>query len=139
MQPGQKLEEIIALLRDLPALNRSTMIYLARFFKRVSEFSDQNKMNQYNLAVIVSPNLFRSKELSNIDLINQGNFPDVFTVLMNNTEYILSRIQQDDSNFAQFENMMSQDNGAQSQPKNINRTSGWHEIGGLRRNPNSIG
>lgn len=57
-------------------------------------------MNQYNLAVIVSPNLFRSKELSNIDLINQGNFPDVFTVLMNNTEYILSRIQQDDSNFA---------------------------------------
>ena len=112
MQPGQKLEEIIALLRDLPALNRSTMIYLARFFKRVSEFSDQNKMNQYNLAVIVSPNLFRSKELSNIDLINQGNFPDVFTVLMNNTEYVLSRIQQDDSNFAQFENMMSQDNGA---------------------------
>lgn len=60
-QPGQKLEEIIALVRDLPVLNRSTLIYLARFFKRVSEFSDQNKMNQYNLAVIVSPNLFRSK------------------------------------------------------------------------------
>jgi hypothetical protein len=92
-QPGQKLEEIIALLRDLPPLNRSTLIYLSRFFKRVSEFSDKNKMNQYNLAVIISPNLFRSRELSNMDLINQGNLADVFTVLMNNTDYIVSRIQ----------------------------------------------
>jgi hypothetical protein len=86
------LEEVIALVRDLPALNRSTLIYLSRFFKRVNEFADKNKMNQYNLAVIVSPNLFRSKELSNMDLINQGNLADVFTVLMNNTEYIVSRI-----------------------------------------------
>ena len=87
------MEEIIALLRDLPPLNRSTLVYLSRFFKRVSEFSDQNKMNQYNLAVIISPNLFRSRELTNMDLINQGNLADVFTVLMNNTDYIVSRIQ----------------------------------------------
>ena len=59
----------------------------------MNEFADKNKMNQYNLAVIVSPNLFRSKELSNMDLINQGNLADVFTVLMNNSEYIVSRIQ----------------------------------------------
>jgi len=94
------LEEIIALLRDLPPLNRSTLVYLSRFFKRVSEFSDQNKMNQYNLAVIISPNLFRCRELTNMDLINQGNLADVFTVLMNNTDYIVSRIQKDDSSFA---------------------------------------
>lgn len=87
------MEEIIALLRDLPVLNRSTLLYLSRFFNRVSEFADKNKMNQYNLAVIISPNLFRSKELSNMDLINQGNLADVFTVLMNNVDYIVTRIQ----------------------------------------------
>ena len=45
LQPGLKLEEIIALLRDLPSVNRSTLIYLARFFNRVSSYSTQNKMN----------------------------------------------------------------------------------------------
>lgn len=70
LPPGQKLEEIISLMRDLPAINRNTLIYLARFFNRVSTFSSKNLMNQYNLAVILSPNLFRSREITNLDLIN---------------------------------------------------------------------
>jgi len=39
LTPGEKLEEIISLLRDLPLVNRSTLLYLARFFNRVSSFS----------------------------------------------------------------------------------------------------
>ena len=84
----------------------------------------------------MSPNLFRGRDVTNLDLINQGNLADIFTVLMNNTEYISSRILKDDGNFAEFEQMISQNNGS-GQTKSANRTSGWHDNLGIRGNQNS--
>jgi hypothetical protein len=70
LTPSQKLDQIVALLRDLPELNRNTLLYLARFFWEVQTHSAKNKMTAYNLAVIVTPNLFRSRELTSKDLLN---------------------------------------------------------------------
>lgn len=40
LTPQQKLSEIVTLLRDLPELNRATLLYLARFFHEVSTHSE---------------------------------------------------------------------------------------------------
>ena len=73
-------------------------MYLARFFNYVSTFSAKNLMNPYNLAVIVTPNLFRSRELTSKDLLNHGTLTDVFTMLMANVDSIIKDIQADEKN-----------------------------------------
>lgn len=59
--PEQKLEKIVDLMFGLPELNRHTLLYLARFFNRIVSYQEFNKMNSYNIAVILSPNIFRVK------------------------------------------------------------------------------
>ena len=54
-------------------------------------------MNAYNLAVIITPNLFRSRELTPKDLLNHGTLTDVFTIMMTNYEKIITQISKDDT------------------------------------------
>ena len=68
-------------------------MYLARFFTEVATHSAENLMNQYNLAVIITPNLFRSRELTQKDLLNHGTLTDVFTLIMHNIKSITEKIQ----------------------------------------------
>jgi hypothetical protein len=63
-----RFEEIIELLQLMPTLNRNLLIHLARFFSIVCSHSEDNKMPAYNLAVVVTPNLFYSKDLTPKDL-----------------------------------------------------------------------
>lgn len=49
-------------------------------------------MNPYNLAVIITPNLFRSRELTSRDLLNHGTLTDVFTLIMANVDKIIKDI-----------------------------------------------
>jgi len=67
-------------------------MYLARFFNEVSQYQSKNLMNPYNLAVIITPNLFRSKELTSKDLLNHGTLTDVFTIIMANVDNIIKEI-----------------------------------------------
>jgi len=83
---------VVTLLRELPELNRSTLIYLARFFHEVSTHSESNLMTTYNLAVIITPNLFRSPSLTHKDLLNHGTLTDVFTLIMQNVDKIIADI-----------------------------------------------
>lgn len=53
-------------------------------------------MTAYNLAVIVTPNLFRSRELTSKDLLNHGTLTDIFTLIMGNVDKIVSMIKQAD-------------------------------------------
>ena len=92
MSPQKKLESVVVLLRDLPDINRVTLLYLARFFNKVSTYQDKNKMTAYNLAVIITPNLFRSRELTSKDLLNHGTLTDIFTLVMGNVDKIIEMI-----------------------------------------------
>lgn len=49
-------------------------------------------MNPYNLAVIITPNLFRSTSLTSKDLLNHGTLTDVFTLIMGNVDKIIKEI-----------------------------------------------
>ena len=85
-------------MRELPPINRSTLIYLARFYHEVSTYSEDNLMTTYNLAVIITPNLFRSEKLEPTDLLRHGTLTDVFTLIMNNTERVIADISKEESN-----------------------------------------
>jgi len=68
MEMGGSLEEKLNQLADylmlMPKLNRNTLLFIIRFFRKVATYEEFNKMTAYNLAVVVTPNIFRSKELS---------------------------------------------------------------------------
>ena len=42
------------------AANRIILAYLCRFLKKVSDNSEDNRMTSVNIALVFSPNLFRS-------------------------------------------------------------------------------
>jgi hypothetical protein len=46
-------------------------------------------MNAYNVAVIVTPNIFRVKQITSKDLMNHGTLWDVFTLIMSNVDTII--------------------------------------------------
>jgi RhoGAP domain len=73
----------------MPEVNRATILYLARFFNQVVSFSEFNKMNSYNVAVIITPNIFRSRQITSKDLMNHGTLSDVFTLIMGNVDCIV--------------------------------------------------
>lgn len=80
------------MLQGLEELNRSTLIFLARFFKRVSEREAKNKMGMYNLAIIITPNLFKSNKLTGMDLMNHGTLTDVFMMMMTHLDAVTTEI-----------------------------------------------
>jgi hypothetical protein len=80
------------LLRELPKYNCDTLLELARFVKEVSSYQETNKMTEYNLAVIITPNLFRSKELTSKDLLNAGTLTEIFTLMMNKIDEISEQL-----------------------------------------------
>jgi hypothetical protein len=92
----QKLEKIIDLLRSMPEINRDTILYLGRFFDKIVSKSEFNKMNAYNVAVIISASVFRTKYITSKDLMNQGTLADVFTLIMANVETIKENIKSRD-------------------------------------------
>ena len=66
----ERLDEIIELLLLMPQLNRNLMVHLGRFFSLVCSHHEDNKMPAYNVAVLITPNLFYAKELTPKDLQN---------------------------------------------------------------------
>lgn len=92
LKAEDRLDAIIEILQLMPVLNRNTLLYLARFFQKISTYSKDNMMPAYNLAVVVTPNLFRSKELTAVDLSRHGTLVDIFIVMMENTDRIIKKM-----------------------------------------------
>ena len=51
-------------------------------------------MNAYNVAVIVTPNIFRVKQITSKDLMNHGTLSDVFTLIMGNVDSIIKQVEE---------------------------------------------
>ena len=90
----------------MPELNRATILYLARFLNHVVSFSADNKMNTYNIAVIVTPNIFRVKQITSKDLMNHGTLSDVFTLIMGNVDHIINQIELRQNDTSSLTNMV---------------------------------
>merc|ERR1719427_2413064 len=57
MNTDEKLEEISRTLELLPEGNRDNLRYVIKFMNVVASYQNLNKMSEYNLAVVMGPNL----------------------------------------------------------------------------------
>ncbi|XP_052895112.1 rho GTPase-activating protein conundrum [Anopheles moucheti] len=58
LPPHDQYKALAVLCQLLPHENRNTMRELLRFFRRVVEFQELNKMSQQNVATIIAPSFF---------------------------------------------------------------------------------
>jgi hypothetical protein len=86
-QRAAKLKEICELL---PTINRKVFVYIIRFFLKVTEQHEHNKMTVHNMATVITPNLFRPFELTANDLIFAQHLVETFKIMMNEYKMIFS-------------------------------------------------
>ena len=53
-------------------INKKVLLFLMLFFEEILNFSLENKMNSYNLAVVFAPTLLKPRKISMNDLVNAG-------------------------------------------------------------------
>lgn len=66
----------------MPEICRKTFVYLIRFFLKVVQHVEYNKMNLHSIATIITPNIFRPFELTPNDLIYAGHLVEVFKLML---------------------------------------------------------
>lgn len=92
---GIKEEEEISLVRDiiysLPETNRRTILYVVGFIKNEVLLHENNKMNFYNMSVVLSPCFFRPEVSSLQDLLNSGRFASIVNILFKKLEEIIDK------------------------------------------------
>lgn len=62
-----RVDCVLGLCLKLPELNLHTLIYLMAFLKRMTLAEKLNKMNSFNLAVCIGPNIIYNKANKNND------------------------------------------------------------------------
>ncbi|KAH3764560.1 RhoGEF domain [Pelomyxa schiedti] len=72
--------EVLVLLKQLPAPNCSTLLYLLQFLHQVTELSASNKMDKKNIAIVFAPNVLRPR--SDVDIFNMQHVFGVFVGLL---------------------------------------------------------
>ena len=84
----QRVEPLKKLVGLLPKLNFNTLKFIIDFCRTVVAQEEHNKMNHYNIAVTVGPNIFRPKVIKPADLINAGTFYDIMIRFMTDFDEI---------------------------------------------------
>lgn len=79
------------LLNQLPLLNFNTLKFHVEFFTEVIEHVESNKMNEYNLAVTVGPNIFRPRRIMPSDIAKVGIFYDLLIRMIRNHQVLFDR------------------------------------------------
>lgn len=64
------------------------MRFIINFMREVTNKEPQNRMNAYNIAVTVGPNIFRPEKVRPADLFNAGTYYDVVIRMMENYEIL---------------------------------------------------
>ena len=82
-----RFNRIKQLIKELDALRRSTLKFCVKFFEEVVSHESDNKMTSYNIAVTVSPNIFRSRENASADIFSHAIIYEAFISMIENYEY----------------------------------------------------
>jgi hypothetical protein len=86
---------ILDFLGELPELNRRVVLHLLVFLKeQVISRQELNKMSNYNMAVCFFPCVFKSRTISEIDLINSGKFVAILKIFFTRFEEIVKEVNQ---------------------------------------------
>jgi len=80
--------EIERIVWSLPPLNRRTLEFCVKFFNELIRYQAKNRMTAYNIAVTVSPNIFRSDSDQAISIVNHSVYYDAFIIMIESCEEI---------------------------------------------------
>ena len=86
--PERRVYKLNTLLKQLPPQNRNTLKFIIQFMREVVVHEPKNRMNSYNIAVTVGPNIFRPLTVRPADLFNAGTYYDVVIRMMENYEIL---------------------------------------------------
>ena len=85
---GERFGKIREYVFELDPLRRNTLHFLIQFFVKVVELEPENKMNAYNMAVTVGPNMFRPESTTDEDIMGVGIFYDAIIRMIENCDAI---------------------------------------------------
>jgi len=87
------MDFMLDFIGDLPDLNRTIIMHLLIFLKEeVISRQQLNKMSNYNMAVCFFPCIFKSRTISEIDLINSGKFVGILKIFFTRFEEIVKEV-----------------------------------------------
>lgn len=91
----EEMDFMLGFLAELPELNRKVILHLLIFLKEeVVSRQELNKMSNYNMSVCFFPCIFKSKTISEVDLINSGKFVGILKIFFTRFEEILKEVKQ---------------------------------------------
>lgn len=91
----EEMDFMMDFLGELPPLNRRVILHLLRFLKQeVISRQELNKMSTYNMSVCFFPCIFKSKVISEIDLLNSGKFVAILKVFFTRLDAISKEVQE---------------------------------------------
>jgi hypothetical protein len=86
----EEMSFMLDFIGELPELNRKVIIHLLVFLKEeVISRQEFNKMSNYNMSVCFFPCIFKSRTISEIDLINSGKFVGILKIFFTRFDDIL--------------------------------------------------
>jgi len=91
--PERRVIKLKSLIDNLPQLNHNTLKFIIEFMREVVDYEPNNRMNAYNIAVTVGPNIFRPLTVRPADLINAGTYYDAMIRMMENFEVLFEGAQ----------------------------------------------
>ena len=82
----ERFGKIKELVWKLDPLRRNTLKFCVDFFRELVTYVDYNLMNTYNIAVTVSPNIFRSRNDLAEDILKHAVYYDAFVQMIEKYE-----------------------------------------------------
>jgi len=79
------------LLNHIPILSFNTLKFHIEFFSDVVDQEQYNRMNSYNIAVTVGPNIFRPKIARPSDVGKVGIFYDLLIRMINHHQVLFDK------------------------------------------------
>ena len=75
-----QVEKIKELVQQLPLIYMSTLRHMMKFLKELTEHESQNRMNSYNCAVCIGPNIFRPADRD--EVANSSIYLEVMVLMI---------------------------------------------------------
>eukprot|EP01103_Thecamoeba_quadrilineata_P004949 TRINITY_DN14812_c0_g1_i1.p1 TRINITY_DN14812_c0_g1~~TRINITY_DN14812_c0_g1_i1.p1 ORF type:complete len:1201 (+),score=290.37 TRINITY_DN14812_c0_g1_i1:68-3670(+) len=97
--PSEMIDAIKGQTLTMPSLNYRLLEYLMFFLKKVSTYSDKNKMRAMNLAICFSPNLLRPKTETIEFSLNISKSNAIVEAMIENYDTIFKKNHEKDSRF----------------------------------------
>jgi len=90
--PDEKLIEMQVLLEELPEPNQFLLQHIFSFFSLLASYSEENKMNSQNIAVVMAPIMLNPPSLDASSMAKQNDTIDIIRYIIDNAKELFANI-----------------------------------------------